>query len=262
MINLIREATFLIVFLRAADEADGYLLVGANYTGQRLSRQDSVSQFFADLRRRCERILLILIVLIEVAQALEEAKLERHWLGTVIHQECRVLAPLTHVESSEVERALLATAFVEDNGKLLLHAGSRYFDNLLLLLLTIDDDDQVFGDDVCRRGCHADLDPLNLVRMDLKLVGLDGDARLTADLLAERDVARHATLVLELDVLALLLIHRDELKVDHRFELDVRGGHQGMQVQLVWLSVALCQDLDHVMEVSSLGGFKLHAHLD
>ena len=98
--------------------------------------------------------------------------------------------------------------------------------------------------------------------MDLKLVGLNGDTRLTADFLADRDVARHATFVLELDKLELLLIHRDELKVDHRLELDVRGGHEGMQVQLVWLSVALCQDLDHVMEVSSFGGFKLHAHLD
>ena len=84
MVNLIRESTFLVVFLRAANEADWNLLVGGNDAGQRLSRQDSVSQLLADLRRRCERVLLILVVFIEVAQALKEAKLERHWLRAVI----------------------------------------------------------------------------------------------------------------------------------------------------------------------------------
>ena len=35
-----------------------------------------------------------------------------------------------------------------------------------------------------------------------------------------------------------------------------------MQVEPVWLSVALSQDLDEVMEVARLGRLELHGHLD
>ena len=98
--------------------------------------------------------------------------------------------------------------------------------------------------------------------MDLELIGLNRDSGLAADFFTEADVTAHASLIFELHIFEFLLALRNELEVDHGLELDVRSRHQRMQVQLVWLRVTLRQDLNHVMEVSRLSRFKLHAHLD
>ena len=45
-------------------------------------------------------------------------------LGTIINQECGVLATFTHVQSSKVERTLYATTLVKHNRERLLDASS------------------------------------------------------------------------------------------------------------------------------------------
>ena len=72
----------------------------------------------------------------------------------------------------------------------------------------------------------------------------------------------HLALVLELNDLGLLLAHWDELEVDNGLELNIGSGHQGVKVELVWLSVTFREDLDHVMEVAGVVSLELHAHFD
>ena len=145
---------------------------------------------------------------------------------------------------------------------MLLDTCGRHLDALLPLLIAIDDDNEILGDDIGVGGTHANLDPDYLVWSDLKVVWLDRDARFAADLLADGDMTCQAALILELDELALLLAHRDKLEVDDWLELNVRGRHEGVQVQLVWLGIALSQYFNHIVEISRLSGLELHAHLD
>ena len=116
MIDLVIEASFPIVLLGAANEADRDLLVGPYDSIERLSGQHTISELLSDFCGRGERVLLILVVFIKVAKTLEEAKLKRHGLRAIVHKIGRVFATLTHVESTKVERALHTTTLVEDYG--------------------------------------------------------------------------------------------------------------------------------------------------
>lgn len=103
MVDLVRETTFFVEFLSAADKADWDLLVGADNTGEGVGGQDAIRELFADIGRRRESVLLILVVLVEVAEPLEEVEFERYWLGAIVDKKGGVFAPLTHVEGAEVE---------------------------------------------------------------------------------------------------------------------------------------------------------------
>ena len=67
----------------------------------------------------------------------------------------------------------MATTLVKHDGKLLLDAGSRHFDNLLPLFLSINDNNEILRDQIGCSGCHTDSYPLNLVWLDVKLIRLD-----------------------------------------------------------------------------------------
>lgn len=127
----VRKALLTFVFLCAADELDGNLLVRPDRAVEGEGCEDALSHFLAYLGGR-DKVLLLAgtVFVLKVAEALQEVELEAGGLRAVINQESGVLPALAHVNCPEVEAALNAAAFVENNRKGLLDARCAHLHDL------------------------------------------------------------------------------------------------------------------------------------
>ena len=71
---------------------------------------------------------------------MEEFEFKWYRLGTIIHEKGWLLSTFAHVQSAEVEGALLTTTFFKDNGKVLLDTSCCHLYCLRGMLLSFDVD--------------------------------------------------------------------------------------------------------------------------
>jgi hypothetical protein len=209
---------------------------------------------------RDEALGRLRIVLVEVLEAVEEAKIEAGWLGAVVDQEGWILSSLTHVESAEVQGALLTASLLKDDREVLLDARCRDL-NRTGLLLSVHMHLQESRDEVRLGGRQGDADPPNLLWLDAERAGLHFEASAFQWVDVQVDVACQPALILELDLLVLGCLDGNEPEVDQRLELDVWRWPEGVQEELELLVVALSLDLNDVVEVALLIRLERDVHL-
>lgn len=218
--DTIRESTLFLKLLGPADESQRHLRVGADRAAQGLGGQDSVCEFFAGFCRRDEALGSLWVVLIEILKPIEEAQIETGGLRSIVDKEGWVFSPLTHVQGSKVQGALLATSFFENDREVLLHACGRDF-NRTGLLLASNTDMQESGNEIWLCGRERHSDPADFFWLNTELPRLNFKASSPRRIGVELDMSSHPAFVLKLDLFVLCCLDGDESEVDKWLKLHI-----------------------------------------
>lgn len=133
-------------------------------------------------------------------------------------------------------------------------------------ILSFDFDGDELHHEVRLGSAHIEAHLLDLTRCELELLGVE--CQLSTSLavgvskLLQCDFTSDNSLVLELYLLCLGGVDRDELEVDQGLKLDVSCGSCRMEMQLIGLFGILSANLYHIVEITILISLKRNIHLN
>lgn len=173
------------MLFRPANKCDGYLLVGRHHAGERLSCQDSICEFFADLCWRHKVAILIIVVFFKIPETLQKFEFKWRWLRSIVHNEGGIFATFAHVECPKIEGTLLAAALLKHDRNVLLHARCSHLDRLFGTFLAVNFDRDFTRNHVGVRSCQTNSYPLNLIWLYVELDRFNAHGRFVDSLLGK-----------------------------------------------------------------------------
>lgn len=133
-------------------------------------------------------------------------------MRAIVDEEGGILTALTHVEGTEVQGTLLAATFFEDDGEVLLNAGSGDLDLARVLSVNLDLDG--LRNEISFISSQTDSNSNDLFRVDREALWLNCQSALTLGVSGKVHIAGHSALVLKLNLFMLGLLDRDEFEIN------------------------------------------------